>query len=136
MSISLLTIQYDYFFRTYNVHAMSFTPEEIFVEVGCWRRLKTNCTFQFQCGTNSILKCIRNIFQVSKKVPDLKIEYEVDSRQQIADSWPMVDSPLHCPISINKIVVISDFQYFSLRIRSTFQGVRRLTGKKGLGLAT
>merc|ERR1711971_56500 len=45
--------------RTYNVHAMSFTPEEIFDEV-------------------------------AKKVPNLKIEYEVDSRQQIADSWPMV----------------------------------------------
>ena len=27
-------MQYDYFFRTYNVHAMSFTPEEIFEEVG------------------------------------------------------------------------------------------------------
>jgi len=45
--------------RTYNVHAMSFTPEEIFDEV-------------------------------AKKVPNLKIEYAVDSRQQIADSWPMV----------------------------------------------
>ena len=32
------------------------------------------------------------INQVAKKVPNLKIEYEVDSRQQIADSWPMVDS--------------------------------------------
>merc|ERR1719228_20774 len=45
--------------RVFNVHSMSFTPEEIFEEV-------------------------------SKKVPNLKIEYEVDSRQQIADSWPMV----------------------------------------------
>lgn len=45
--------------RTYNVHAMSFTPEEIFTEV-------------------------------CKHVPELKIEYAVDSRQQIADSWPMV----------------------------------------------
>ena len=34
-------------------------------------------------------------FQVAKKVPNLKIEYEVDSRQQIADSWPMVGSPHH-----------------------------------------
>ena len=34
------------------------------------------------------------MFQVSKKVPNLKIEYEVDSRQQIADSWPMVGSYL------------------------------------------
>jgi len=45
--------------RTYNVHAMSFTPEEIFEEVKKW-------------------------------VPELKIEYNVDSRQKIADSWPMV----------------------------------------------
>jgi len=45
--------------RTYNVHAMSFTPEEIFEEVKKW-------------------------------VPDLQIEYSPDSRQVIADSWPMV----------------------------------------------
>jgi len=45
--------------RTYNVHAMSFTPEEIFDEVKKW-------------------------------VPELEIEYSPDSRQNIADSWPMV----------------------------------------------
>merc|ERR1712029_9279 len=45
--------------RTYNVHAMSFTPEEIFAEVKKW-------------------------------VPELEIQYQPDSRQQIADSWPMV----------------------------------------------
>lgn len=45
--------------RTYNVHAMSFTPDEIFTEV-------------------------------KKHIPELKIEYNVDSRQEIADTWPMV----------------------------------------------
>jgi len=45
--------------RTYNVHAMSFTPDEIFTEV-------------------------------KKHIPELKIEYAVDSRQEIADTWPMV----------------------------------------------
>jgi len=45
--------------RTYNVHAMSFTPEEIFNEV-------------------------------KKHVPQLEIEYKPDSRQNIADAWPMV----------------------------------------------
>merc|ERR1719228_508467 len=45
--------------RVYNVHAMSFTPEEIYNEVKKW-------------------------------VPELRIEYHVDSRQDIADTWPMV----------------------------------------------
>merc|ERR1719341_161048 len=45
--------------RTYNVHAMSFTPEELHKEVQKW-------------------------------VPGLEIEYKVDSRQNIADAWPMV----------------------------------------------
>jgi len=45
--------------RTYNVHAMSFTPEELHKEVQKW-------------------------------VPELEIEYKVDSRQNIADAWPMV----------------------------------------------
>jgi len=45
--------------RTYNIHAMSFTPEEIFQEV-------------------------------KKHAPNLEIEYKVDSRQAIADAWPMV----------------------------------------------
>jgi len=45
--------------RTYNVHAMSFTPEEIYNEV-------------------------------KKHVPELTIEYNPDSRQEIADAWPMV----------------------------------------------
>ena len=42
-------------------------------------------------------------FQVKKWVPDLQIEYSPDSRQVIADSWPMVFddslarySPLTC----------------------------------------
>jgi hypothetical protein len=30
------------------------------------------------------------VFQLKKHVPELKIEYNVDSRQEIADSWPMV----------------------------------------------
>ena len=45
--------------RTYNVTAMSFTPEELFNEI-------------------------------KKHVPDLKVTYKIDSRQNIADSWPMV----------------------------------------------
>lgn len=45
--------------RTYNVHAMSFTPDEI-------------------------AQAIR------RYVPELKVTYKPDSRQQIADSWPMV----------------------------------------------
>jgi len=45
--------------RTYNVHAMSFTPEELYAEV-------------------------------KKHVPNLEIEYKVDSRQAIADAWPMI----------------------------------------------
>ena len=45
--------------RTYNVHAMSFTPEELHAELVKW-------------------------------VPGLQIEYRPDSRQNIADSWPMV----------------------------------------------
>ena len=53
------------------------------------------------------------IVQVSKKVPDLKIEYEVDSRQQIADSWPMVGSFLL--LSNNKIVVFSNFSLQSVQ---------------------
>ena len=36
--------------------------------------------------------CRISFLQVAKKVPNLKIEYAVDSRQQIADSWPMVRS--------------------------------------------
>jgi threonine 3-dehydrogenase len=47
--------------RTYNVHAMSFTPEELHAELLKW-------------------------------VPNLQIEYKPDSRQNIADSWPMVKS--------------------------------------------
>lgn len=43
--------------RTYNINAMSFTPEEIFSEI-------------------------------KKHVPELKVTYNVDSRQAIADSWP------------------------------------------------
>ena len=38
------------------------------------------------------LVCRISVLQVAKKVPNLKIEYAVDSRQQIADSWPMVRS--------------------------------------------
>ena len=30
------------------------------------------------------------MLQVQKWVPDLQIEYKVDARQEIADSWPMV----------------------------------------------
>lgn len=45
--------------RTYNVTAMSFTPEELFNEI-------------------------------RKHVPNLQVSYKVDSRQKIADSWPMV----------------------------------------------
>lgn len=45
--------------RTYNVTAMSFTPEELFEEI-------------------------------KKHRPDLKVTYKVDSRQEIADTWPMV----------------------------------------------
>jgi threonine 3-dehydrogenase len=47
--------------RTYNVHAMSFTPAELHEELLKW-------------------------------VPGLQIEYRPDSRQNIADSWPMVSS--------------------------------------------
>ncbi|TRY62095.1 hypothetical protein TCAL_01762 [Tigriopus californicus] len=45
--------------RTYNVAAMSFTPNELFAAV-------------------------------KKRVPHLEIEYKVDGRQKIADSWPQV----------------------------------------------
>lgn len=45
--------------RTYNVQAMSFTPEEIAEEI-------------------------------RKYVPALKVSYEPDYRQNIADTWPMV----------------------------------------------
>ncbi|CAF4022910.1 unnamed protein product, partial [Rotaria sp. Silwood1] len=45
--------------RTYNVAAMSFTPEEL---------------------TKAI----------QKYKPNFKISYKIDSRQQIADSWPQV----------------------------------------------
>jgi threonine 3-dehydrogenase len=48
--------------RTYNVHAMSFTPAELHQELLKW-------------------------------VPGLQIEYRPDSRQNIADSWPMVGHP-------------------------------------------
>ena len=46
-------------------------------------------------GTDGLIyvQMMISAFQVAKKVPNLKIEYEVDSRQQIADSWPMVGSP-------------------------------------------
>lgn len=44
--------------RTYNVTAMSFTPEELFNEI-------------------------------RKHIPNLKVTYKIDSRQIIADSWPM-----------------------------------------------
>ena len=45
--------------RTYNVSAMSFTPDELFNEI-------------------------------KKHVSKLEISYKIDSRQAIADSWPMV----------------------------------------------
>jgi len=45
--------------RTYNIQAMSFTPEEIAEEI-------------------------------RKYVPELKVTYKPDYRQNIADSWPMV----------------------------------------------
>ncbi|ELT88987.1 hypothetical protein CAPTEDRAFT_1836 [Capitella teleta] len=45
--------------RTYNIHAMSFTPAEIYAAV-------------------------------KKVIPSLTIEYKPDSRQGIADTWPMV----------------------------------------------
>ncbi|CAB4065707.1 TDH [Lepeophtheirus salmonis] len=45
--------------RTYNVHAMSFTPQELYDVV-------------------------------KKYVPKLEIEYHVDARQKIADTWPQV----------------------------------------------
>jgi len=44
--------------RTYNITAMSFTPEQLFDEI------RTH-------------------------IPNLKVTYKVDSRQKIADSWPM-----------------------------------------------
>lgn len=45
--------------RTYNVQAMSFTPEEI-------------------------------VEEIRKYVPSLKVTYQPDHRQEIADTWPMV----------------------------------------------
>ena len=38
----------------------------------------------------SLIPSIIVMLQVQKWVPDLQIEYKVDARQEIADSWPMV----------------------------------------------
>lgn len=45
--------------RTYNITAMSFTPEEL-------------------------------AEKISKHVPELKMTYQIDSRQKIADDWPQI----------------------------------------------
>ncbi len=57
--------------------------------------------------------------QVKKHVPNLVIEYKVDSRQAIADAWPMVRV-----FSIKATLNVRP----SVRMSTTFRGKRDFLG--------
>ena len=82
-----------------------------------------------QINYHSLMSVMTNhmdYIKVKKHVPSLEIEYKVDSRQKIADQWPMV--------SYNKDTLMQDIKQasfsFFIYILNTFPGKIRTNSNK------
>ena len=112
MNISLSLIRYDYFFRTYNVHAMSFTPEEIFEEV-CWSwRRKQIVPFSLSVEQTVISSALEICFRCQRRCQTLRSNMKSTQGSKLLIPGPWLAHFFHYQTTKFWFSLISHFRVF------------------------